>query len=194
MVANRVKLGKYLTLEDFCTCTQTYQKYADRIDPFPENIEETIPALKQLNRAIVDPIIDYFGVDRFQLTYGFCSKTLKRYLEKKDPITGRKNGRIAPKLDGHMAFERNRNGNYYCQRLGAAFDFRIVGEDSRRVVDWILSRQLPFSSLYFYGSDRPIHLSHGARHPRSVWTFTEGGQPTQKGIEDWVVRMRESNQ
>ncbi len=43
-----MKRGQYLTLEEFCTCTQTYQKYADRIDPYPENLEETIPALEAL--------------------------------------------------------------------------------------------------------------------------------------------------
>ncbi|MGD1927667.1 MAG: hypothetical protein ACFB12_02055 [Leptolyngbyaceae cyanobacterium] len=42
------KLGKYLTLEEFCTCTQTYHKYADQIDPYPQNLEETIPALAAL--------------------------------------------------------------------------------------------------------------------------------------------------
>lgn len=187
---NRVKLGKYLTLEDFCTCTQTYQKYADRINPFPENTSETVPALEKLNQFIVDPIIDYFGVDRFKLTYGFCSKTLKTYLEKKDPITGLKNGRIAPKLDGHMAFERNAKGNYYCQRLGAACDFSIVDLNSRQLVDWILAQKLPFGSLYFYGEDRPIHVSYGSQGKRSVWTFTPGGQPTQKGIKDWVERAK----
>ena len=29
-------LGKYLTLEEFCTCTQTYRRYADQIDPYPK--------------------------------------------------------------------------------------------------------------------------------------------------------------
>jgi len=28
-------------------------------------------------------------------------------------------------------------------------------------VEWILEQQLPFDSLYFYGSDRPIHISYG---------------------------------
>jgi hypothetical protein len=31
----KTRLGKHLTLEEFCTCTQTYQKYADQIDPYP---------------------------------------------------------------------------------------------------------------------------------------------------------------
>jgi hypothetical protein len=72
------RLGKYLTLEEFCTCTQTYQKYADRINPYPKNLEETVPAVAKpklacialLCQHIIDPVIDQFGIERFQLTYG----------------------------------------------------------------------------------------------------------------------------
>lgn len=86
-----IEIGKYLTLEEFCTCTKTYQKYRDRIEPFPKN-PETITAIKALNELIIDPIIACFGRDKFQLTYGFCSSNLKQFLEKKDPVTGIKNG------------------------------------------------------------------------------------------------------
>ena len=115
-------LGKYLTLVDFCTCTQTYKKYATKINPFPQN-PETIIALKELNFYLIDPIIDYFGFNRFKLTYGFCSADLKRYLNQKDPVTGLKNGRIEPKIDQHMAHELKSNGKRQCDRLGAACDF-----------------------------------------------------------------------
>jgi hypothetical protein len=186
MNVKEVKLGKYLTLEDFCTCTQTYHKYAGKINPFPENLEETIPALRELNQFILDPIIDYFGFDRFRLTYGFCSKDLKRYLEQKDPETGQKNGRVAPALDQHMAHEVNKNGKYYCQRLGAACDFLIAGLSSRQVIEWVLAQRLPFDSLYYYGDDRPVHVSYGPQHKRDIWTFNSKGQPTKKGVEHWV--------
>lgn len=186
-----VKLGKYLTLEEFCTCTNTYQKYASQINPFPKDVEETLSALQDLNRFIIEEIIDFFGIDRFRLTYGFCSKDLKRYLEKKDPQTGQKNGRVAPDLDQHMAHEVNKNGKYYCQRLGASCDFFIVGETSDRIVDWILSQKLPFDSLYYYGADKPIHISYGPQQKREIWTFTGSGQPTQKGITHWVELAKE---
>ena len=120
-------LGKYLTLQEFCTCTQTYRRYADRIDPYPQNLGETLPAFEALCQYIVDPVIDHFGRERSQLTYGFCSKDLKRFLSQKDPVTGIKNGRVDPSRDQHMAHEKNRNVKYYCDRLGAACDFRIVG-------------------------------------------------------------------
>lgn len=178
-------LGKYLTLQEFCTCTQTYQKYADRIDPYPKNLEETIPALEALCHYILDPVIDRFGREQFQLTYGFCSINLKRYLSQKDPETGIKNGRVDPSREAaklplreqHMVHEKNRNGKYYCDRLGAACDFQIVGLESDRLVEWILEQRLPFDSLYYYGSDRPIHVSYGLEHKRKIWAFTDGGVP-----------------
>lgn len=181
-----IRLGKYLTLEDFCTCTDTYRRYADQIDSFPKNPDATIPALKALNQFILDPVIDGFGKDRFQLTYGFCSPDLRKYLDKKDSVTGLKNGRIDPTRDQHMAHEVKSNGKYYCERLGAACDFLITNLPSNEVVEWVLQARLPFDSLYFYGADRPIHISYGPQHKRDIWTFTAKGQPTKQGIEHWV--------
>ena len=179
-------LGKHLNLKEFCACTHTYQKYAEQIDPYPKNLAETIPALQALCQYILDPVINQFGKERFELTYGFCSIDLKHYLNQKDPQTGIKNGRVAPSLDQHMAHELNWNGKYYCDRLGAACDFRIVGLGSDHLVEWILGQRLPFDSLYYYGSNRPIHISYGPQQKRSMWTFTDRGIPTRKGIERWI--------
>jgi hypothetical protein len=173
------RLGKYLTLAEFCTCTQTYQRFADQIDPFPKHLEETLPALEALCQYIFDPVIDGFGRSRFQLTYGFCSAGLKRWLAKKDPVTGKKHGIATPSLDQHMAHEVNRNGRYYCDRLGAACDFRILDMPSNALVDWIVAQGLPFDSLYFYGADSPIHISYGPQHKHNIWAFTEQGTPTR---------------
>jgi hypothetical protein len=180
-----MKIGKYLTLEDFCSCTNTYKKYQDKINPLPNN-SESITAIKDLNKLIIDPIIDRFGLKNFKLTYGFCSPTLKTYLNKKDPITNLKNGRIDPIRDQHMAHEVKPNGKYYCERLGAACDLLILNLTSDRVVERILSQKIPFDSLYFYGRDRPIHISYGSQHKRDIWTFNQTGQPTKKGIETWI--------
>ena len=174
------RLGQYLTLEEFCTCTQTCRKYGDQIDPYPKNLDETLPALEALCQHILDPVIDEFGRERFQLTYGFCSTDLKRWLAKKDPVTGLKNGRVSPNLDQHMAHEVNRNGQYYCSRLGAACDFRILDLPSDELVAWILAQNLPFDSLYFYGTERPIHISYGPQHKGDIWAFTDKGTPTRR--------------
>ena len=185
MKMESIQLGKYFTLADFCTCTQTYQKYSQHINPSPRN-PDSIVALQNLNQFILEPIIDRFGIETFKLTYGFCSEDLKRYLVKKDPVTGRKNGRVAPNIDQHMAYELNRNGNYFCKRLGAACDFYIVNLASDLLVEWILQHKLPFDSLYFYGKKRPIHISYGWQQKRDIWTFNNTGQPTKNGISDWV--------
>jgi hypothetical protein len=178
-------IGKYLSLADFCTCTNTYQKYLIQIDPFPKNLK-SIVAIEKLNQFILDPIIDRFGKSNFKLTYGFCSRDLKKYLEKKEPLTGVKNGRIDPSRDQHMALELKSNGKYYCDRLGAACDFSIVDVSSDRVIDWIVSQKLPFDSIYYYGIDRPIHISYGEQHKRDIWTFTSTGVPTKKGLKSWL--------
>lgn len=181
-----IKVGKYLSLAEFCSCTKTYKKYAAKIDPFPKN-PESITAIKALNQFIIDPIIDNFGRDKFQLTYGFCSPTLKRYLNQKDPITGFKNGRIEPRIDQHMAHEINRKGKYYCQRLGAACDCLIVGLETDKFVDWIISEKLPFDSLYFYSNNQPIHISYSTLHKRDIWTFNSARMPSKKGVEQWII-------
>lgn len=180
-------VGKYLSLGDFCTCTNTYQKYSNQIDPLPKN-PESIRSIEKLNQFILDPIIDRFGKSNFQLTYGFCSRDLKKYLDKKDPLTGLKNGRIDPSRDQHMALELKSNGKYYCERLGAACDFSIVNLSSDRVIDWIVSQKLPFDSIYYYGTERPIHISYGEQHKRDLWTFTPSKMPTKKGLERWLMK------
>lgn len=187
-----ILLGKYFTLEDFCTCSKTYQKYTELIDPYPKNSEETVAALQALNYFILDPIIDYFGFEKFQLTYGFCSASLKRYFNQKDPVTGMKNGRVDPSRDQHIAHEMNRKGEYYCKRLGAACDFIIKNQQTNQVIEWILQAKLPFDSLYFYGNDRPLHISYGPQQKREIWTFTKAGMPTKKGIETWIALAKSS--
>lgn len=181
-------IGRYLDLKAFCTCTGTYQRYAEEIDPYPER-EESVQALQALAQEVLDPIITHFGIERFQLTYGFCSKDLKRVLLKRDPQTGQRHGRVAPELDQHMAHERKRTNKPYCDRLGAACDFRIQGTSSEMLVSWILQAALPFDSLYYYGPTRPIHISHGPQHKRDLWTFSPRGQPTKKGLDAWLQQL-----
>jgi len=184
------QIGRYLTLEDFCTCTQTYRKYADSINPWPENIEETMPALQALAEIILDPVIEHFGRENFKLTYGFCSADLKKYLARKDSVTGEKNGKVAPEIDQHMAHERKRNGKYQCERVGASCDFLVKGIPSNQVVGWIVAQALAFDSLYFYGAENPLHISYGPAHKRDIWAFLESGQPTGKGVEHWRGQIR----
>ena len=75
---------------------------------------------------------------------------------------------------------------YKLRSLDAACDFQIVGLESDRLVEWIPEQRLPFDSLYYYSSERPVHISYSPQHKRSIWAFTSNGVPTKKGIEKWI--------
>jgi hypothetical protein len=177
-----IRLGKFLDLEKFCTCTMTYQAYQDHIDPYPKS-EESILALQELCMQILDPIIEHFGEEQFELTYGFCSVDLKRYLERKN-ANGQRNGRVAPRVDQHMSCELKLDGELYCKHQGASCDFRIVGIDSKTITQWIVDQALPFDSLYYYGPERPIHISHGQRFRKALWGFSERGIPARLTLKN----------
>ena len=104
-------------------------------------------------------MIDYFGM--IKLTYGFCSHELARQVS----------GRIAPELDQHASYEKNRLGNPICSRLGAAVDFLIEDEDMIEVANWIIGN-LAFDRLYIYESDRPLHVSFGPANSRRTYRMT----------------------
>lgn len=66
--------------------------------------------------------------------------------------------------------------------------------ESDRLIEWILEQQLPFDSLYYYGSDRPIHISYGLQHKRDLWAFTPKGVPTKKGLaylDEWLKKYNQ---
>lgn len=154
-------------LEELCKCSDTYTKYSDLINPYPEN-SESVRSLSQLQVSIITPVINRFGAENFKLTYGFCSKDLLKFLNHEK-------SRICVKVDQHTAHERNAKGNYYCKHLGAAIDFKIVGVDSTKVISFL--KILNFDSIYYYGKDRPIHVSYSASPRRKVWEFTAQNTP-----------------
>lgn len=155
-----------ITLQEFCTCTQTYKRHSEDIDPYPWQ-PESFEAIQALMSNIIEPIISEFGRPRFQLTYGFCSLDLKRFLEK-----GR--NQTCCKIDQHCALELNQRGKLICDRKGAAADFRIEGMESHELAAWIQRARIPFDSLYFYGAHRPIHISYGPQHKRAIWDMQSG--------------------
>ena len=102
-----------------------------------------------------------------RLTYGFSSKELSKEIH----------GRIAPDLDQHACHELKRGGRPICNRLGAAVNFIVEDEDMGQVADWIIAN-LPFDRLYFYGRDRPIHVSYGPENNRRAFRMeaAKGGR------------------
>jgi hypothetical protein len=53
------------------------------------------------------------------------------------------------------------------QSLGAAVDFIVDDENMLKVAQWIVANT-PFDRLYFYGEDKPIHVSYGPNQDRQV--------------------------
>jgi DNA phosphorothioation-associated putative methyltransferase len=142
--------GRYLTYRQLIECGETQQ--AGGLANHPKQAD-SYTALYDLAAHILDPVIDYFGM--IQLTYGFCSHDLGKLIKK----------RVAPKLDQHAAHELNSKNKLICLRLGAAVDFIVEDENMREVADWIAGNT-PFDRLYFYGEDRPIHVSYRPEQKR----------------------------
>lgn len=149
--------GANFTFRSFIECGETQQRLGLRNRPLNT---ATYNALYDLATQILDPIINYFGGIR--LTYGFCSHELGKHITK----------RVAPKLDQHAALETTRAGKSICERGGAACDLYVEDEDMRDVADWIVANT-PFDRLYFYGSDRPIHVSYSSSGSQQAFRLTE---------------------
>jgi hypothetical protein len=148
--------GANLTFRDFIECGETQRKLAVRNVPLNP---QTYNALFDLAIHILDPVIEYFGGIR--LTYGFCSATLGSHIHR----------RVAPELDQHASFELNRLGRPICPRGGAACDFLVEHEDMREVADWVIANT-PFDRLYFYGSDRSLHVSYSKAESRQAFAMS----------------------
>ena len=52
-------------------------------------------------------------------------------------------------------------------------DFIVDDEDMPEVARWLVANT-PFDRLYFYGADRPIHVSYGPGHRRQVVRMVTG--------------------
>ncbi|MBF0333379.1 MAG: DNA phosphorothioation-associated putative methyltransferase [Alphaproteobacteria bacterium] len=148
--------GAHLVYRDLIVCGETAMSTG--LPNLPRQID-SYRALRALAEKILDPVIEWYG--SIELTYGFCSPELSRRIR----------GRIAPALDQHAAHERNRVGKPICPRLGAAADFLVRDEDMLDVARWVAAN-IPFDRLYFYGRDRPIHVSYGPEHKRELFEMT----------------------
>ena len=161
--------GRFLTFRQLIECGET--QAATGLANLPRE-PESYNALLDLAEQVLDPVIDWFGMIR--LTYGFCSPELARKVP----------GRIDPKRDQHAAHERNRLGNFVCDRLGAAADFIVDDEDMLEVAQWVAANT-PFDRLYFYGKGLPVHVSHGPEASRQIVVMrpARGGRLVPRVIE-----------
>ena len=141
-------------LKDIIHCGETWKKYKHIVNNMPKE-EETIKAISLLCVNILEPVQLEFN--KIILTYGFASYDLTKKIKN----------RIYPKLDQHSGYEKNKNSEYICKRLGQAVDFYIPGINSKNIAKWI-SLNTPFDRLYFYGEDRPIHVSIGPENKKQI--------------------------
>ncbi len=158
--------GQYLSYRQIIECGETQAKTG--LANCPKQ-PDSYTALYDLASHVLDPVIDYFGM--IKLTYGFCSHDLGKHIK----------GRVAPKLDQHAAHETNSKKTLICPRLGAAIDFIVEDENMREVADWV-AENTPFDRLYFYGEDRPIHVSYGPEQKGEYidLVMTESGKQVPK--------------
>ena len=158
--------GQHLSYRQIIECGETQAKTG--LSNCPKQ-PDSYTALYDLASHVLDPVIDYFGM--IKLTYGFCSHDLGKHIK----------GRVAPKLDQHAAHETNSKKTLICPRLGAAIDFIVEDENMREVADWV-AENTPFDRLYFYGEDRPIHVSYGPEQKGEYidLVMTESGRQVPK--------------
>lgn len=154
--------GSNFTYRSFVECGETQNRL--KLANLPVS-PQTYNAIHALAVQILDPIIDYFGAIR--LTYGFCSHELSKHISS----------RVAHHLDQHVSFERNSAGKRICTRGGAACDFIVDDEDMAAVADWIIEF-LPFDRMYFYGSDKPLHISYSDKGEKKAYrmVLSDGGR------------------
>jgi DNA phosphorothioation-associated putative methyltransferase len=148
--------GKYLKYRSLIECGETQE--LTQINNLPSQ-PDTYTALHELSINILDPVIEYFGM--IKLTYGFCSPALSKKIH----------ARIAPSIDQHASNETKKNGEFICERLGAAVDFLVEYEDMLEVAEWIATHT-PFDRIYYYGTDRPIHVSYGPENKKEFIEMT----------------------
>lgn len=141
--------SKFFKYIDFIECGETQARLS--LANLPQAIESYF-AIKDLAVHVMDAVWDKFGA--VELTYGFSSTELIKHIP----------GRVSPTIDQHAAYEKRRTGNYVCRRLGAACDFKVVDKDMRIVAEWVYFNT-PVDSIYFYGSDHPIHVSFSHKRP-----------------------------
>jgi DNA phosphorothioation-associated putative methyltransferase len=144
--------GRFLNYRDFIECGETQQRTG--ILNLPKR-PESYGAINALATMVLDLVIEEYGM--IKLTYGFSSPELSRVIM----------ARIAPKIDQHSACELSRQSMPICSRQGAAVDFIVEDESMLEVAQWI-AKHCEFDRLYYYGDDRPVHVSAGPENNGAI--------------------------
>ena len=114
-----------------------------------------------LIETILLPVSKRFG--DIKITYGFVSPELNRYIQKNS------SSGTYPSIDQHAASELNNANNHICKRHGLACDFIVNGYEKQmgKVMLFIVNN-LGFDKIYYYGKDKPLHVSVGDKSERHL--------------------------
>ena len=144
----------------------------------------SILALENLIKKILLPVYEkYSSID---ITYGFTSFALKKYIAKNAPKG------TAPELDQHASCELNNAHSLICNRGGASCDFIIPNVPSSEVVLFIVEN-LDYDRIYYYGDNMPLHVSSAekpAKHLQIMSTNDKGQRyPAQRAYGTAALEM-----
>lgn len=172
--------GTHFTYRALIEAGETWQRL--RVANTPVQAD-TWEALRKLATDVLDPIWQRFGFGI--ITYGFASAALTRHIR----------ARIDPSRDQHAGHELKPDGTPICSRFGQAVDFKIEGVPSTTIAVWIADR-LPFDRLYFYGADKPIHVSVGPEETRAIVEMMAGPSgrrvPQRRDAAKFITRYSSS--
>tara|TARA_B100001063_G_C16727990_1_gene537573 strand:- start:765 stop:1445 length:681 start_codon:yes stop_codon:yes gene_type:complete len=149
--------------------------------------EDSRAALESMVHQILLPIKRQLGTP--SITYGFTSFALKSYVQKFS------SSGTSPSLDQHSAYEKNSTGKQICSRGGAACDFYIHGVPTSDIVRLIVN-QLNFDRIYYYGDDRPLHVSIHLTDPQQhlqLMNVSENGRryPSKRAYGEQAKQLAE---
>jgi hypothetical protein len=160
-------------------------RHPTEINNIPQSIE-TITSLEMLVADILIPVERKFGA--LQITYGFTSAELAKYIAKNSPSG------TAPKLDQHASCEVNLKQNEICDRGGCACDFMVESNRMSEVVRFITA-ELNYDRIYYYGAERPLHVSVSEEPKKhlQIMCESEGGRryPGKKGYAQDAIKLAE---
>ena len=146
--------GQFFTFRDFIECGEAWERLGAEVDNLPKSLK-TVESIQQVCNRVLDPVVREFG--QAKLTYGFSGTALAKHIP----------ARIYPSLDQHAGSETTKSGKLVCSREGMAVDFCVKGVSSRELMSWIADHT-QFDRMYFYGDDRPIHVSVGPENSHSI--------------------------
>jgi hypothetical protein len=136
------------------------ERHPITINNSPKEVE-SINSTLMLIETILLPISKNLG--NIDITYGFVSPELNRYIQKKS------SSGTYPSIDQHAASELNQANSQICKRHGLACDFIVNGyENKMDQVMLFIVNNLDFDKIYYYGNDRPLHVSVGHESERHL--------------------------